>query len=179
MPTGLTESQILERFAAVRAELQAQPWFAAESWTCSVYPFTLAPPAGIALQVAKSHWFNQTHHGIHLESFLAFEADKQANAFLTLHLLHTPTIPGTRIKRKILAQAVVDRIRPEIAGWPGYTFRAGAYGQQPFARPLDGRSQDFAAELSRELIRLCQLVGPVVDQSLQSLGALAAPAEEV
>lgn len=177
MSTGLTESQILERFEAVRAELQAQPWFAAESWTCSVYPFTLAPPAGITLQLAKTHWFNQEHHGIHLESFLAFEASKQAHSFVTLHLLHTPTIPGTNIKRKLLAQAVVDRIRPTVADWPGYSFRAGAYGQQPFAKPLDGRSPDFAAELSHELIRLCQLVGPVVDQSLQSLGALAAPME--
>ena len=141
MPASLTQSQIFARFEAVRAELEAQPWYAAEAWCSSVHPFTLAPPEGITFQVFKPHWFNQERHGVHFESFLAFDAAKQAHSFVTLHLLHTPTVPGTAIKRKLLAQAV-DAFKArgqaltQALGFGAYRFRSVELGGQGAVPPV-------------------------------------------
>lgn len=171
MTQTLRFSQIDALFGQVAAGLAQAPWFTAENWLTSQHVF---PPTGeaegLTFQLYKPHWFNQEHHGIHLESYLAYDARKQARSFVTLHLLHTPTLPGTAIPRKRLAQAVVDALRPTLDTWPDYTFRAGAYGQQPFVRRLDGRAADFGDQLQAELARLCPLVGPVVDTALRTLG---------
>lgn len=166
---ALTPSEIAACFAKVQQLLQAQPWFQEAGWRCDVHPFPALQPDGLTLHVSKGHWLNDTHQGIHIESYLDFNPRKQARTVLTLHLLHTDHIPGTTLKRKQLTQAVVDRIEPVISQWPGYAFRVGKYGQQPFAKILDGTDPGFTDELGREIGALCGVVGPVVDQVLGEL----------
>ena len=167
----MTPEQISECFEGLKQALEAQAWFRESGWICDSHGFPEAHPEGLTFHVTKAHWFNQDHHGIHLESWLPFDPAKQKKSFITLHLLHAATIPGTGVKRKRLAQGVVDRIREAIESWPGYVFRAGAYGQQPFSCALDGSSPDFAAELQKQITRLAQTIGPVVDQVLKELEA--------
>lgn len=93
---------------------------------------------------------------------------KRKKSSLTIHLLHHDLIPGTKIKRRALAEPVVDAIFDKISAWDGYKFRAGKYGLQPFTFVLDGTSEDFESVLVKEMIKLSREVGPVVDRVLKS-----------
>ncbi|HEY9844402.1 MAG: hypothetical protein ACAI44_29185 [Candidatus Sericytochromatia bacterium] len=168
---ALSPEEITDCFARVRQALEAEPWYAAGHWLSSTHAFPETTPEGITFQLFKAHWFNQEHHGIHFESYLDFDPRRQKKSFVTLHLLHLPKLPGSAIPRRELARRVVDQIRPGIeAQWPGYVFRAGAYGQQPFVRRLDGSDPAFAATLAGELKRLCLYAGPAIDAVLTELG---------
>lgn len=168
-PKPLSPEAISSCFTALAQRLADTEWFRAGGWQSSVHGFPPEKPEAITFQVFQTHWFNADHHGIHFESYLAFNPAKQHKSYITLHLLHLPTLPGTAIPRKRLAEAVVDALYAEVSGWPGYTFRAGRYGQQPFVKNLNGTSPAFAAELEQELGRLCQQLGPVINAALESL----------
>lgn len=166
-----TQEEISDLFASVAAALSNETWYRLQNWEHSQHIF---PPHGLAegitFQLSKPHWYNQDRQGIHLESFLDFRPAKQKKTVLTLHLLHLPVIPGTALKRKVLAKQVVDALRPEIENWQGYIFRTGSYGQQPFSLHLDATAPEFEQVLVQEFARLAQFVGPHIDRALQELG---------
>ncbi len=64
---------------------------------------------------------------------------------------------------------IVDAIYKEVASWPGYKFRAGKYGLQPFTIELDGENPNFVDDLTTELERLCKYAGPEIDAVLKIL----------
>jgi len=157
------------KFKNVQKSLSAKTWFKKEAWQSSVHPFPRKNPTGITFHVFKKNWFNEDSHGIHIESHLDLDPKKQKKTYLTIHLLHEDTIPGTKMKRIALTQPVIDEVFEVISKWPGYKFRAGKYGQQPFTLFLDGTSKDFEAELETEVTRLCKTFGPLIDKILKAL----------
>jgi hypothetical protein len=156
-------------FDRVTKSLKAKPWFKKESWRTSTHPFPTKKPEAITFHLFKPHWFNDDRQGIHIESFLMLDPKKRKKSSLTIHLLHHDLIPGTKIKRRALAEPIVDAIFDSISGLNGYKFRAGKYGLQPFAFNLDGTSWEFESVLVKEMSRLSREVGPVVDRVLKSL----------
>jgi hypothetical protein len=159
----------LKRFQKVEKKLKAKPWFKKEGWIISVHGFPEKNPTAVTFQVFKKNWFNETRQGIHVESFLTIDPKKSQKTYVTLHLLHAPKIPGTQVKRIVLAEAFVDSIFEEVKSWKGYKFRAGRYGQQPFTKVLDGSDENFEAELATETERICLKLGPVVDWTLKNI----------
>lgn len=56
-----------------------------------------------------------------------------------------------------------------MSTWEGYEFRTGKYGQQPFTKFLDATDEKFESLLAKELLRLCERVGPQIDKILKTL----------
>jgi len=158
------------RFRAVVKALEKKPWFKKEKWRVSLHCFpSEKSPDGVTFQLFKDHWWNDERQGIHIESYLDIEEKKRKKSFVTIHLLHSTLIPGTKFKRIALSKPFVDEIYKEVKGWPGYKFRAGKYGTQPFTRLLDGTAEDFEQQLEEEVSRMCVKLGPVLEKCLGEL----------
>lgn len=153
-------------FDRVAKTLSKKIWFKKETWKVSTHTFPPKKPAFVTFHVFKDHWFNHERQGIHIESFLAFDSKARKKSSITIHLLHYDVVPGTRMKRREIAQPIVDAIFDEVSSWDGYKFRAGKYGLQPFSKLLDGSSANFTSALVDEVSRICKVVGPVVDTVL-------------
>ncbi len=160
--------ETLRRFKAVEKALKAQPWFKKEGWMISVHGFPATKPDGVTFHLFKKHWFNEESGGIHVESYLSLDSRKQKDTYVTIHLLHLATIPGTKVKRIEFSTPVVNKLFKEVSGWKGYKFRAGKYGTQPFTRKLTTGS-GFEAELAEEVTRIARAFGPVIDEILSEL----------
>lgn len=155
----------------VSKQLGAQSWFGKEKWTTSVhcYPPAPAEPESVTLHVSKPHWYNREHQGIHFETFISEREWQSGSVPVMLHILHTSHIPGTNLKRIKLSKPFVDRSSALVGSWPGYVFRAGRYGTQPFTRKVELRIDNFdvfIAQMARELTQLCQALGPIMDTTL-------------
>ena len=99
--------EIKGRFKNVEKNLLKKAWFKKENWIISVHAFPNdKKPEAITLHVFKKHWWNDDRQGIHIESFLDLNEKKQKNTYVTLHLLHTALIPGTKLKRMALAKTI-------------------------------------------------------------------------
>ena len=133
-----------DHLQAVARRLQAKAWFRKGKWLSSVHGFPAENPAFITFHIFKK-------------------------SYVTLHLLHQDLIPGTSVKRVVFAKRVVDAVFNEVRTWPGYKFRAGKYGQQPFAKVLEGSSADFEETLENEVERLCLRIEPIIDEALKEL----------
>lgn len=157
------------KFKNVKKNLSARVWFKKEGWQVSVHPFPRKNPSGVTFHVFKKNWFNEEAKGIHIESHLDLDSKKQKKTYVTLHFLHLETIPGTKIKRIELAKPLIDATYEVVAAWPGYKFRAGKYGQQPFTCTLDGSSAKFESDLEVEVVRLCKTYGSLIDKRLSVL----------
>ena len=153
-------------FERVTKALKAKPWFKKEMWQASTHLFPAAKPEAVTFHLFKKHWFNGDKQGIHIESFLALDDAKRKKSNLTIHILHTDFVPGTKIKRRAVSQPAVDAIYDTVSAWAGYKFRAGKYGVQPFALDLDGTSPGFEELLVYEVSRLSRTIGPVIDKAL-------------
>lgn len=160
---------LISRFKKVEKLLQAKPWFKKDRWIVSVHPFPAKNPDGVTLQVFKKNWFNDGRQGIHFESYFDLNPKKQKKTYVTLHALHSDEIPGTKIPRKEFSKPLVDQIYDEVSSWEGYEFRTGKYGQQPFTKYLDATDEKFETLLAKELMRLCERVGPQIDKILKTL----------
>jgi hypothetical protein len=160
---------VIDKFKSVEDELKKKSWFKKGHWIVSVHGFPAKKPEFVTFHVFKKNWFNEEKQGIHIESFLAIDAKKRKKSSVTVHLLHEPIIPGTKVKRIELAKAVVESVRGEVESWEGYKFRAGAYGVQPFTKNLDGSSKDFEKDLVHEVERLCKVLGDKIDETLIDL----------
>ena len=152
-------------------ELAQESWFGKNQWIASVHGFPPAPAAqeSVTLHVYKPGWFNDKHQGIHFETFLSAKEWRTGQLPIMLHILHTSHIPNTELKRIKLSQPFVDKTYDLITSWPGYVFRAGKYGTQPFTRTIefsiDNRA-DFSAKVAKEFTLLCKKLGPIMDQTL-------------
>ncbi|MBS2006583.1 MAG: hypothetical protein JST01_06060 [Cyanobacteria bacterium SZAS TMP-1] len=159
---------------AVAETLADEPWFAKGNWHCSVHNFPPPPaaPESVTLHLSKAHWFNEEHQGIHFETFLSPQQWRTGEIPVMLHILHTPLIPGTKIKRIKLSQPFVDHCYETVSTWPDYTFRTGKYGTQPFSCKidfkLDNRSK-LKSDLVREFSRMGQKLGPLMDKTLKDI----------
>jgi len=159
-----------DRFRTIEMHLAKESWFRKDGWMVSTYCFPNdAKAAGVTFHVFKKHWWNDDHRGIHIESYLDLDEKKQKKTYITLHLLHSPTIPGTKIKRIALSKPFVDQIENRVKKWPGYKFRVGKYGQQPFTKFLDGTAATFEEELGKEVMRICKELGPTLESCLRNL----------
>jgi hypothetical protein len=137
------------------------------SWLVSAHYFPSPDaPESITLHVSKTGWFNEDGQGIHFEAQFGARQWLKKEVPVMLHLFHSATIPGTSIKRIKVSQPFVDKNFAAISKWPGYTFRVGKYGTQPFSTTLSFDEQNFVDTLSREINRLCGELGPEIDQAL-------------
>lgn len=159
--------EITEIFKRVEKKLLAQKWFKSEKWQVSTHPFPEKNPDGVTFHISKKNWFNEDHHGIHIESFLYSDPKKRKKSYITVHLFHHDKIPNTNIKRIAFSKPLIDEIYSEVARWKEYKFRAGKYGQQPFSKDLDGNNKEFENILTEEAARMCQLLGPAIDRWLK------------
>lgn len=161
---------VKDRFRSIEKRLAKEPWFKKEGWLTSTHSFpSEAKATAITFHVFKKHWWNDDRQGIHIESYLDLDEKKQKKTYVTLHLLHSTTIPGTNIKRMALSKPFVDQIESKVKKWPGYKFRVGKYGQQPFTKFLDGTSTTFEDELRNEVARICRELGPVLESCIGNL----------
>ncbi len=161
--------QVKKRFQTVEQFLSRQAWFKKEKWLISTHGFPNDKnPEAITFHLFKKHWWNEDRQGIHIESFLPLTKRKQ-KSYITIHLLHTKYIPGTKLKRETLAKPFVDGIFEEVSQWPGYKFRVGKYGTQPFTKILDGDETTFEEELAQECIRLRTNLVPKLEKLLKEL----------
>jgi len=138
-------------------------------WQVSVHYFPSPPPEAesVTMHVFRSHWYNQNRQGIHFEAHLGSKELAKKQIPLMLHIFHSATIPDTTIKRIKVTKPFVDANRHLIESWPGYVFRVGCYGTQPFTRTIEfAGEKDFVDLLSAELSRLCQKLGPQIDLAL-------------
>jgi hypothetical protein len=160
-------SNVEDIFKSVQRSLEAKTWFARGKWISSCHPLPKVKPEGITFHVYKKHWFNEDKLGIHFESYLYFDLKKRKKSYVTLHVLHHDRIPHSGKKRAEISKPFVDSIIDEVSQWEGFRFRAGKYGLQPFTKNLEGSDADFRDQLEREITRLCQKLGPVMDQVIE------------
>jgi hypothetical protein len=158
---------VARKFNSIEAQLRSKSWFKKDKWIASMHGFPKTKPEFVTFHVFKNNWFNDDSQGIHIESFLAIDPKKRKKSYLTIHVLHHAKIPGTNIKRKTVAEPFVDAVFDEVKTWPGYKFRAGKYGTQPFTKLLDGTSDDFEDTLATEIERMCKYLGPQVDKAIK------------
>lgn len=156
-------------FQQAVTQLQSKSWFKSGGWLAKPSLFPAKSPRLATLHLFKAHWFNEGGQGIHIETYVGAKEDKARRLPVMVHLLHTPIIPGTKIKRTQLSKLVVDEIFDTISEWDGYVFRAGRYGTQPFTHHIEFNDQTLPAVLVTQLARLCRTVGPVVDRALKAL----------
>lgn len=159
-----------DRFDTIEKNLLKYPWFKKDKWLTSVHYFpNEKKPDGVTLQVFKKHWWNEDRQGVHIESYLDLDPKKQKKTYVTLHLLHSPVIPNTKIKRLQLSKIFVDQIFSEVKKWPGYKFRVGKYGTQPFTKYLDATAPEFEKHLETEICRICTKLGPVLEDCISQV----------
>jgi hypothetical protein len=156
-------------FSGLEARLRGKAWFKKNGWLAGMHPFPRNSPEAITFHVYKKHWFNSDTRGIHFETFLYLDPKKRKKSSVHLHILHVDRVPGTKLKRKAVSKPFVDEIEDEVRSWDGYKFRVGKYGMQPFSKELNGASPGFAAEVEKELERLCTALGSAMDQVLDNL----------
>ena len=159
----------IDIFKDAEAELKSKSWFKKGCWLTSVHGFPRANPEFITFHVFKKHWFNEDNQGIHIESYLAIDPKKRKKSYVTIHILHHATIPGTKLKRTLISKAFVDEIYDEVRGWDDFEFRAGKYGVQPFTKVLDGSAEDFEKTLVKDITKICQKLGPVMDKVIKDI----------
>ncbi|MBK9202801.1 MAG: hypothetical protein IPL73_10270 [Candidatus Obscuribacter sp.] len=149
----------------VARQLQSSKWFK-DGWLTSVHCFPPPPsePESVTLHVYKKHWYNDDHRGIHFETNLGPEQFATGQVPVMLHILHTPTVPGTKIKRIKITQPFVDEIFDTVSEWDGYAFRVGKYGTQPFSCKLAFTLDDVVDKLASEIGRMCETLGPTLDR---------------
>ncbi len=170
MSTSDQVQAIKSRFASVEKSLAKNSWFKKDKWLVSVHCFPNdVKPSAVTFHVFKKHWWNEDRQGIHIESYLDLDPKKQKKTYVTIHLLHLPKIPGTNLKRDSLSKPFVDAIYDEVKAWPGYKFRAGKYGTQPFTKSLNGCSADFESDHSKEVSRMCTKLGPELEKCIKEL----------
>lgn len=166
----MTTQTLKDRYKNVENHLSKKGWFKKDKWIISVHAFPNEKQAeGVTFQIFKKHWWNEDRQGVHIESYLDLNPKKQKKTYLTIHMLHSDFIPGTKIKRMAFTKPVIDEIFDEVSSWEGYQFRVGKYGMQPFTLHLDATSTDFEAVLTREITRLCKSIGPVLDTHVAAL----------
>jgi len=157
--------------------LAGEGWFRDNDWRYSVHNFPPPPaaPESVTLHVFKPHWYNEKHQGIHFETFLSPQQWRDGEMPVMLHILHTPLIPGTKLKRIKLSKPFVDDCCDMVSSWPGYSFRAGKYGTQPFTCRISFDVENpgkLKSALEKEFSRLCKKLGPLMDSTLNDVLAL-------
>lgn len=163
----MSQSEVQAIFDSVTKALSKKAWFKNEKWRVSTHTFPPKKPTVITFHVFKDNWYNTEKQGIHIETFLTFDPKARKKSSIAIHLFHYEIIPGTKMKRREIAQPIVDAIFDEVSSWDGYKFRAGKYGLQPFTKILNGTSADFPSILADEVTRICKLIGPVIDRILK------------
>lgn len=174
------------------SSLIEQAWFKRD-WLVSVHYFPPAPhePESVTMHVFRPHWLNDDGQGIHFEVQFGPKQWAKLKIPVMLHVFHSGTIPGTKIKRMAVTKPLVDGIYDLVSSWPGYSFRVGRYGAQSFtctlvlaespasfpsqASPVGTLALSTEKELqdmiSAEISRLCLALGATIDQVLaQALG---------
>ena len=159
----------LPSLEAVIKQLETKSWFKREGWRGRVSLYKKHPPVVVSLHIFKENWFNDEGVGIHFETFIGPKEQESSSVDVVLHLLHTPTIPGTKIKRIELSKLVIDKTHGMIAEWPGYQFKVGKYGMQPFSKTVEFDGESLSTLLTTEFARLCRNLGPAIDNALKKL----------
>jgi hypothetical protein len=162
-------SEVNQALNKVKASIKSTDWFKKGKWIVSTHEFPAKKPEAVTLHVYKPHWFNEDKWGIHVETFLSYDVKKRKKSYVTVHLCHHSVIPNTKLKRITISKPIVDSIFDDVKSWEGYKFRAGKYGLQPFTYVVDGLSSDFEKVVTREIARVCQLIGPRIDQVLKEV----------
>jgi len=186
----LTAKSLLDGVASCLSE---QAWFK-KDWLVSVHYFPPAPqePESVTMHVFRPQWLNDDGQGIHFEVQFGPKQWAKLEIPVMLHVFHSGTIPGTKIKRMTVTKPLVDGIYDLVSAWPGYSFRVGRYGAQSFSCTLllpespanfpSPASLDAALEISTEkqvqdmisaeISRLCLTLGATIDEALaQALGS--------
>lgn len=140
-------------------------------WITSVHQYPPAPaaPEVFTLHVFRPNWFNEDRQGIHFETFMGRKEWKRKQIQLAMHIFHVDCIPGTKIKRRVVAVPFVDEIYEMVSGWEGYKFRTGKYGSHPFTKVLSFQYETMESQLCKELLKLCLELGPKMDGILSSV----------
>jgi hypothetical protein len=149
--------------------LASKAWFGRAGWIAATHFFPKISPDGVTLNVFKAHWLNDTRDGIHIETFLGKGQITGSKSYVALHVFHKDSVPGTKLKRKAITKPFVDAIYEDVVAWPGYAFRAGKYGMQPFTYRFVVAEKGYVKTLSAELERVCRVVGPAMDRVLEEV----------
>jgi len=166
----MTAKHLIDRFKTIETSLSKKPWFKKDKWIISVHAFpNEKTPDGVTFHIFKKHWWNEDRKGIHIESYLDLNPKKQKKTYLTIHLLHSDLIPGTKLKRIAVAKPFIDEVFDEVSSWEGYDFRVGKYGQQPFTKFLDATDPKFEKNLEVEIERMCKKLGSTLDKTIKSI----------
>ncbi len=155
-------------FEDVASKLEMKRWFAKDGFVARSHPFPREEPEAITFHVFKPSWLNADTRGIHFESYLPVR-EGATDSYVTLHILHEPIIPGTKLKRAAVAVPFVDAVEAKVRTWEGYTVRVGKYGVQPFAKKISARDPRFVDIVVEEMERLCRELGPTMDRTLANV----------
>lgn len=157
-------------FEGISDLLSAKPWFKKEKWKSEIKCF---PPSGkpeaVSFHIFKSNWFNEERKGIHFETARDLRLGKDKEMTITLHLFHYPIIPGTKIKRQLVAKFLIDRNEKLMRAWDGYDFRSGKYGTQFFSKSVQTDQKNLGKVVAKEFEMLCKSLGDEIDQALKTL----------
>lgn len=174
--------------------LNSQDWFK-KDWLVSVHYFPPVPqlPESVTMHVYRPHWLNEDGQGIHFEAQFGPKQWVKLEIPVMLHVFHSGTIPGTKIKRMAITKPLVDSVYDLVSSWPGYSFRVGRYGAQSFSCTLHfvesltanpgsfdpslaavsdtvswdtSTAEQFQGMVSKEISRLCIELGPAIDHAL-------------
>lgn len=166
----MTTQALKDRFKTVEGNLSKKAWFKKDKWIISVHSFPNEKNVeGVTFHIFKKYWWNEDKKGVHIESYLDLNPKKQKKTYLTIHLLHSDLIPGSKLKRIALSKPFIDEVFDEVSSWAGYDFRVGKYGQQPFTKFLDATDPKFEKNLEIEVEKMCKKLGPVLDKTIKSI----------
>ncbi|MCX6119174.1 MAG: hypothetical protein NT027_16680 [Proteobacteria bacterium] len=161
----MTRIEIEKIYNQLSKSLGKLPWFKAGKWQAKWHEFPKDHPEGLTFGVFKPHWFNSDRTGIHFETFIGFSGKYAKETQIALHLSHETIVPGTNIKRTSISKPFVDAIYPAVRKWPGYKFRTGKYGMQPFAKKV-AVDESILSVLKEEFERLCVNLGDPMDDAI-------------
>ena len=160
--------QVKHRFQAVIRQLNKKTWFKKDKWLTSVHILSgEKSPGTVIFQVYKKKWLNEEHHGIRLETFLDLTDKKQKKSSLALQFFNPEKNSTTTYENMSLQRRIIDQIYAAIQFDEGYKLSDNKYSSQPFLKYFAIDDQ-FEVYLEAEIEKLCQIIGPIVDQEINT-----------
>lgn len=147
------------QFMKLQRKLATMDWYINDGWVMFVGHFH----AGIFMQLYKSHWFNYTLDGIHIETGLTAESLQTKTLGIDLHIGHR-----NLFDREKFNETTVPHMAEVVATWEGEKKFSPNNLSNRLSIQVPFTKTGFAGQVAQALSRVSTL-GPIIDHGLAQL----------
>jgi hypothetical protein len=144
----------------LQRKLGTTDWYARDGWVMFIGHYH----AGIYAQLYKSHWYNHTLDGIHLEMGLSAENLASKTLSLDLHIGHR-----NLFDREKFNQITIPKMAEAVSSWEDVQVK---FSRQNLSERLTVQIKftkiGFPDQVTKAFTRLSAL-GPIIDEGLAKL----------